>query len=122
MVMAMMRKFFDFCGIPSCSIQNTNFKEYHSSFDNIKLLDFKKINKVKNLLVDYILELDSDPIYQFTNDVLFYQSKYNLYADAINDANNFKRNRLIFNSIKNINLSEIVKIASISLKILLKLS
>lgn len=99
---------FAYCGIPSCSIQNTNFRYYHSSRDNINLLDFKKIDKVKKMICNFLLNIDKDPKMKFKNDVLFYQSRYNMYADAVKNRSIFNRNRKIYNDIKmNKSLSQI---------------
>jgi len=67
--------------IPSLSIQKYNYKEYHTSNDNLDLLKKDNLQTAFEILKEMVRILELDQIYEFAHNVPFHMSRYHLFAD-----------------------------------------
>lgn len=91
--------------IPSLSIQKFPFDEYHTSNDNLDILNEKNLQKAFDISIEIIRLLENDNIYKFIHNVPFHMSRFNLYADYTKDKKNYFINKNIINQIDGTNSS-----------------
>lgn len=91
--------------IPSLSIQKFPFDEYHTSNDNLDILNKENLQRASEITLEMIRLLESDDTFKFKHNVPFHMSRFNLYADFTNDHENYLINRNIMNHINGIRSS-----------------
>ena len=91
---------FDFAGVPSLSVQMTECDEYHSSFDAPELLEQSNIDRAAAIILRICGVMERNDTYNLSQAVPFYQTRYDLYADAVTEKKLHQANRQILRSLR----------------------
>ena len=84
-------------GIPSLSLQKHPYDEYHTSNDEPSKLDYQQLLYAKEIVMYFVDVLENDCIYEFTNPVPFWMTRYDLFADDEYDPEGFtKRFNIVY--------------------------
>lgn len=99
---------YDYVGVPAFSVQRVDCEEYHSSSDSPELLEQDSIDKAAGLILQLCDLLERDRVYQPQQRVPVYLTRYDLYADATRERQDFVRNRQILRGLNDgLSLTEI---------------
>ncbi len=102
---------FDYAGVPSISVQMTECDEYHSSSDDIDLVEQANIDKAAKMILEIIDVAERNRPVRLKHRVPVYMTRYELYDDAVYSNGKFKQNRSIMNG-----LNDKLSVLEISLK------
>lgn len=102
---------FDYAGVPSISVQMTECDEYHSSSDDVGLIEQGNIDKAARMILEIINVAEKNRPVRLKYRVPVYMTRYDLYDDAVYSNKKFLQNRFIMNG-----LNDGLSILDISLK------
>jgi aminopeptidase-like protein len=92
---------YDYAGVPAMSVQMNECDEYHSSSDHPDRLEQDNIDKAAQLILNICDIMESNRSYRLKYRVPVYLTRFDLYADSVNQEERFLQNRAIMNGINN---------------------
>ena len=85
-------------GIPTLSLQKYDFIEYHTSNDEPSHIVDGDLAHAVEITLHMVDVLEKDSVYQFTNPVPFWMTRFDLYADDQYEPEDFLRNlKIVYN-------------------------
>lgn len=90
---------FDYAGVPSLAVQKYDFPEYHSSNDSPERVDPSSLAMASDMVFGMCRALEDDCVYERTQIVPIYLTRFGLYRDAVEERGAFQAQRRVLNAI-----------------------
>jgi len=91
---------FDYAGIPAVSVQMSECDEYHSSLDSPDRIEQANLDRAAEIVLYMCETVESGQRYRMTQQVPFYQTRFDLYADSVLDRRRHLANRRLFRALR----------------------